>query len=651
MTLTLLVIGVIFLAISLSQPLYVMLAAITGVLLLVGTNVYTDFESLNILIEMTRQLSDQEVLLAIPFFVISGAIMSEGDISRRLVNFASVGFRGVPGALAVSAVMGCVFFAALSGSTAVTVIAIGSIVFPPMLKARYSPNFSTGLLASAGSLGILIPPSIPMIVYSIVDPHGLMDPPTYAIAKEGQQTGLVDLFMAGVGPGLFIGFIFVVASIFHGSRLVEDGQTAAIGQRVKTTIIGIGKFLLRLPVMGLIIGSGFWLVVLVITRNAKTVPAFLEEGKWLRDFVETFWDSFWALMLPAIILGGIYTGVFTPTEAACVSVVYALIVEVFIYRSFTMAKLPAVLTESTVLIGSLLIILAVAQGFSRYLEDAAIPERLVAYILDMQLSTVAFLLVVNIMLLIVGCFMDLMSAVLIFVPLLSPVAYQLGIHPIHLAIIFIVNLEIGYLTPPMGLNLFVASTIFKRSIGEVIRSVLPFIAMMMVALVAITYVPTISLGLVSWTNGNGFYVPFPERKLPMKTPTTSEAVLFLARFAPTDDNAAEAGPTAQENAEAAAGGRALTMAELTMLAMAAEDEDAVNALNYETLDELLRDYGRVFRREITLRNLDAEQQGNEDEDDYGDDYGDEAYDDTYGEDDANPPAEDTGTDPAPTDAP
>ena len=653
MTMAILLVLVILMGLLLSQPLYVVLAAVTGVLLLIGTNVYSDFGSLDILIEMTRQLSDQEVLLAIPFFVISGAIMSEGDISRRLVNFASIGFRGVPGALAVSAVVGCIFFAALSGSTAVTVIAIGSIVYPSMVANRYSQNFSTGILTSAGSLGILIPPSIPMIVYSIVDPHGLMDPPTYSIAKEGQQTGLVDLFLAGVGPGLFIGFIFIIASLVYGSRHeAAEGSTLSAGETLKAVAAGLWRFFLRLPIMGIVIGTGLWIFILAYSRLAKTVPAWMEEGTWLRDFSETFWQSFWALMLPAIILGGIYTGVFTPTEAACVSVIYALVVELFIYRSFSLKKLPSVLSESTLLIGSLLIILAVAQGFNRYLEDASIPERLVAFILDMQLSTVAFLMVVNGMLLVVGCFMDIMSAILIFVPLLSPVAYQLGIHPIHLAIIFIVNLEIGYLTPPMGMNLFVASTIFKRSVGDVIKSVLPFIAMMMIALLAITYVPTISLGPVSWSNGNGFFVPFPERKLPMTKLESSEAILFLARFAPEEESDADDGQTAAERAEEASGGRALTMAELTMLAMAAEDEAAVNALHYDTLEDLLRDYGRVFRRETTLRNLEASH--NPEDDDYGDDYDDEDYDDDYefdfGDEDSDDaePAEDAG-DTVPTD--
>lgn len=622
LVLTLALVGILLISIGLAQPLYVILAGLSAVLLLLGTNVYSDFSNLDILIEQTRALSDNEVLLAIPFFVISGALMSAGDISRRLVGFASTGFRGVPGALAVSAVMGCIFFAAISGSSPVTVIAIGSIVYPSMMAQRYNSNFSAGLLASAGSLGILIPPSIPMIVYSIVDPAGLMDPPNYNLAPEGQQTGLVDLFLAGVGPGLMIGMIFVIASITQGAALADDeGNRPTLLQRGVRLVSGLARFLLRLPVMALIIGSGAWIVILLYTRYASTIPAFLEPGRWLRDFVDTFWDSFWALMLPTIILGGIYSGLFTPTEAACVSVVYAVLVEVFIYRSITFRALPKVFSEATVLIGSLLIILAVAQGFNRYLEDAEIPQKLVGFILDLQLSTVAFLMVVNVMLLIVGCFMDIMSAILILVPLLSPVAFQLGVHPIHLAIIFIVNLEIGYLTPPLGMNLFVASTIFKKNITEIMKAVIPFIGMMFVGLMLVTYVPTIALGPVSLKNGHGLYVPFPERKIPMSSIRSTEAVVFLARFAESDEDADA--PAADDKPAAEAGtGRALTMAELTALAMAAEDEDAVQSLQYESLDELLKDYDRLFRRETTLRNLDAEKQAEADdyEDDYDDDY-------------------------------
>lgn len=601
--LTLGLIGVLLLGIGLAQPLYVILAGLSGMLLFFGTNVYTDFTSLDILIEQTRALSDNEVLLAIPFFVISGALMSAGDISRRLVDFASVSFRGVPGALAVSAVMGCIFFAAISGSSPVTVIAIGSIVYPSMMAKRYSSNFSSGLLASAGSLGILLPPSIPMIVYSIVDPSGLMDPPNYNLAKEGQQTGLTDLFLAGVAPGLMIGMVFVFASIIHGARMPQylQGQNTFIN-KIATIFKGMGRFLGRIPVIALVVLSGFWVVVLLMSRTMKTVPAWMEHGTWLRDFVESFWASFWALMLPTIILGGIYSGTFTPTEAACVSVIYALLVELFIYRSITLPRIPAVFSEATVLIGSLLIILAVAQGFNRYLEDAEIPQKLVQIILDMQLSTVAFLMVVNILLLVVGCFMDIMSAILILVPLLSPVAYQLGIHPVHLAIVFIVNLEIGYLTPPLGMNLFVASTIFKKNITEVMKSVVPFMGMMFASLMLITYVPTIALGPVSLINGHGFYVPFPERKVPMRSIHISESVTFLSHLADEEDEA-QVDDAPVEDAAPAAPGRALTMAELTRLAALEEQEEAASALSYDNTGDLLHDFLRLHTRQTNLPNL------------------------------------------------
>lgn len=646
--LTLGIIGVLFLGIGLAQPLYVILAGLSGVLLFFGTDVYSDFASLDILIEQTRALSDNEVLLAIPFFVISGAIMSAGDISRRLVDFAATSFRGIPGALAVSAVMGCIFFAAISGSSPVTVIAIGSIVYPSLVAQRYNSNFSSGLLASSGSLGILLPPSIPMIIYSIVDPNGLMDPPNYNLAKAGQQTGLTDLFLAGVVPGLMIGGFFVFASIAHGATLPQYQKRADnLGVRILTVLSSFSRFLLRLPVVAAVIFSGLWIVVLLSTRLMKTPPAWMAEGTWLRDFTETFWASFWALMLPAIILGGIYSGTFTPTEAACVSVVYAVIVELFIYRSITLPKIPKVFSDATVLIGALLVILAVAQGFNRYLEDAEIPQKLVQIILDMQLSTIAFLLVLNVMLLIVGCFMDIMSAILILVPLLSPVAFQLGIHPLHLAIIFIVNLEIGYLTPPLGMNLFVASTIFKKNITEVMKSVVPFIGMMLVGLMLVTYVPTIALGPVSLMNGHGLYVPFPEHKIPMRAVSVSESVTFLSRMADEEDGdvpeeapAADAAPT-----------RALTMAEITALAALEEQEAAADALSYENVDDLMADYLRLHTRQTNLPNLlmeleerlAAEADAAEDEwDPYAEEDGDDdfdpyAYDD---EDDFDPYAYD-----------
>ncbi|QDG54819.1 TRAP transporter large permease [Persicimonas caeni] len=451
------ILGIIVGMIVLGAPLYVLIGSLTIYLLFVG-GIFDDFALLTSIIEQTRGLSDQTVLLAIPFFVISGAIMTEGDIAQRLIDVAEAAFGKLPGGLAISAVFACAFFAAISGSSPVTVIAIGSIMYPALVEKGYPSKFSMGIVTSGGSLGILIPPSIPMIVYAIVDPTGLKDPVGYALSTTGGGDASVkDLFIAGIGPGLLI------AGIMGGFALV-----VGMKDRVETTDFDWKKL-----------------------------------GHALQDGV-------WALFLPVLILGGIYTGIFTPTQAAAVAVIYAIIVEFFIHRSLEIKDVPRIFTDSALLMGSLLIIMALALGFNLYLDRAKIPEMAVEMILDMELTIWQFLIIVNVLLLIAGFFMEILSAIMILVPLLAPVAYGLGIHPLHMAIIFIVNLEIGYLTPPIGLNLFVAGTLFKKGIGEVVKSVLPFMALMLGALMLITYVPTISLGLVSLSKGGSFFVPFPE---------------------------------------------------------------------------------------------------------------------------------------------
>ena len=452
-------IAIILVMILLGEPLFILIGSITMYLLIVG-GVFTEFRFLTAIIEQTRGLADQPVLLAIPFFVISGAIMTEGDIAKRLIAFAESIFGWLPGGLAIAAVFACVFFAAISGSSPVTVIAIGSIMYPALVKRNYPENFSAGLVTSAGSLGILIPPSIPMIIYAIVDPTGLKDPVGYNLSGAGGgDAGVKDLFIAGMGPGLLIGVIFAIYAMKIGRKYKVD-----------------------------------------------TTPFSFSE------MLSKFRRGFWALNLPIIILGGIYSGAFTATQAAAVSVVYAAFVEFFIHRSITLADVPRIFRESAVLMGSLLIIMALALSFNLYLDRAKIPEAAVEWIVSLDLSIVAFLLIVNILLLIVGFFMDIMSAILILVPLLAPIAFSLGIHPLHLAIVFIVNLEIGYLTPPIGLNLFVSSTLFKKGIGTIVKAVLPFVSLMLVCLILVTYVPTVSLGLVSLSKGKGFYVPFPTGK-------------------------------------------------------------------------------------------------------------------------------------------
>ncbi|HWB77999.1 MAG TPA: TRAP transporter large permease [Nannocystaceae bacterium] len=432
----------VFAMIALGSPLFVILGVLAALLFLMYAEGYDDLGSCTTLDPQTicgydsfpasmAELSTKNVLLAIPFFVVSGAIMSAGDIANRLVAFARALVGWMPGGLAVAAVGGCIFFAAISGSSPVTVIAIGSIMYPALIKAGYQSRFSLGLVSSAGSLGIVIPPSIPMLVFAIV-------------ASGTITIDVSELFLAGVLPGLLIGALLAAYAVFHSLR------------------------------------SG----------TSERVPfSWGEVGR-------TFREGFWAILLPVLILGGIYS-LFTPTEAAAVSVVYALIVELFIHRQLGMHHMPKILVESAVMMGSLLVIMALAFGLNHFLVLEQIPDAAVELIRSWDLGVVEFLLVLNGLLLIAGALMDSISAIMIIAPLLTPVAIKLGIDPIHLGIIFIVNLEIGYLTPPIGLNLFVASSVFEKPIGEVIKSVVPYILVMMVGLVVVTYVPSLALGPVN----------------------------------------------------------------------------------------------------------------------------------------------------------
>jgi C4-dicarboxylate transporter DctM subunit len=520
--------------IGLGVPLYVLIGSVSAYLLFFG-GVFTEFRLLTSIIEQTRALADQPVLLAIPFFVISGAIMTEGDIARRLIAFAQSVFGVFPGGLAISAVFASVFFAAISGSSPVTVIAIGSIMYPALIAAGYKDRFSTGLVTSAGSLGILIPPSIPMIIYAIADPTGLKDPVGYTVSSSGGgDSSVKDLFIAGLGPGFVIVLALALWAFRHGVQF-------------------------KIP---------------------KGTFSIKEVGR-------AFVDGFWALMLPVIILGGIYSGIFTATQAAAVSVIYAAAVEFFIHKSIKLENVPRIFSESAILMGSLLIIMALALGFNLYLDRAKIPEIAVEYILSLDLSLIAFLLLVNVLLIIVGFFMDIISAILILVPLLAPIAFGLGIHPLHMAIIFIVNLEIGYLTPPIGLNLFVSSTLFKKSIGEVVRSTLPFVGLMAICLMLITYIPTISLGLVSLSKGGDFWVPWPDKTQVEPTKVDSTPEPTTAPTTPTGDV-----KTLDELMDGAEGGEGVKTLDELMDAVDDAPADAPDgkpeeAPRVKTLDELM----------------------------------------------------------------
>jgi len=411
----------------LGEPLFVLIGLATVVCLILFTG-FNDISQFSVLIERIRTLADSPTLLAIPLFIMSGAIMSEGAISKRLIDFAKALIGWLPGGLAISAVVACMLFAAISGSSPATVVAIGSMMGPTLIANNYSERFSHGLVTSAGSLGILIPPSIPMIVYPIVN--------------QSAQMEVEQLFASGFGPGIVMGVLLAGYSIFHGFK-----------------------------------------------HSTPTHPFEWEELK--RATV----DGFWALLFPILILGGIYGGIYNAIEAAAISVIYSVAVEVYIHRALTLPDVPRIFKDTGIFLGSLLVIMVAALALAEFLEGENIPHAAAMWISSMDLEPWQFLVVLNLMLLLVGAMMDILSAMFIFVPLLAPMAMTMGVDPMHFGIIFIVNLEIGYLTPPVGLNLFVASALFEKPVGHVFRSVAPFIALMFGGLMLITYVPEISVGL------------------------------------------------------------------------------------------------------------------------------------------------------------
>lgn len=384
----------------------------------------------------------KEELLAIPFFVLAGNIMTQGSIADRLVSLARAIMGKTPGGLGIATIFACVIFAAISGSSPVTVIAVGSIMFPMLVQERYPEDYSLGVLTSAGSLGIIIPPSVPMIIFAIM------------VSSHEFQVSPNDLFIAGILPGLFIATVLVLYTMYQ----TRPGKP---GLEIK-------------PVE---YDGSYWSNLLTQLRR-----------------------SILSLMLPIMILGGIY-GVlgplkFTVTEAAAVAVVYALLVELVFHREMPIRKLPKVLADSGVMMGSLFLIIVMAIAFNKFLSEQMIPQQAAEWLQTVVDSKWQFLILCNLFLLALGCVMEIISAILIVAPLLAPIAVQYGMDPIHFGIMFIVNLELGYLTPPMGVNLFVSSTVFNRNIIQVIKATAPFLIMMLFCLAVIAWFEELSLFLL-----------------------------------------------------------------------------------------------------------------------------------------------------------
>ncbi|QCB48031.1 TRAP transporter large permease subunit [Hydrogenophaga sp. PAMC20947] len=372
------------------------------------------------------ETSEHYTLLAIPFFVLAGNLMSTGGVARRMVNFAIAAVGHMRGGLAIASILACMLFAAVSGSSPATVVAIGSIVIAGMMKNGYTKEFAAGVICNAGTLGILIPPSIVMVVYAAVT-----------------EVSVGRLFMAGVVPGILLGLMLMAAVWWRAGKLQ-------------------------------------------LTPPAKAP---------LREVLSKFRESMWGLALLGIIMGGIYGGVFTPTEAAAVAAVYALFVAVFIYRDLGFKDLPEVFLESSKTTVMLMFIVANALLFAHVLTTERIPQTIAESILGMGMTPWMFLIVVNVMLLVAGAFMEPTGVILILAPILFPIATQLGIDPIHLGVIMVVNMEIGMVTPPVGLNLFVTAGVTKMTLMQVTRAALPWLSVLMVFLIIITYIPAITLAL------------------------------------------------------------------------------------------------------------------------------------------------------------
>jgi tripartite ATP-independent transporter DctM subunit len=393
---------------------------------------HADVDLTVVIIEIYR-LAEMPVLLAIPLFTFAGYLLAESNAARRLVRITNALLGWLPGGLAVVVLVVCALFTAFTGASGITIVALGALLYPALKQAGYPERFSLGLITTSGSIGLLFAPSLPLILYSVVAQQ----------LNIGQPVAIGDLFLAGILPGILIILLLALWGLWQGH-----------GQHVPAAPFSVREA---------------WAAV----REAS-----------------------WELPLPVIVLGGIYSGYFAVSEAAAVTALYVLIVEVFIHREIPLAKLPDIMRESMVLVGAILIVLGMSLASTNYLIDAEVPAQLFTTIHEHVHDKLGFLLLLTLFLLVLGMMLDIFSALVIMVPLMLPIAIGYGVHPVHFGIIFLATMEIGYLLPPVGMNLFIASFRFNRPVLEVFRAVLPFIAILIVAVLIITYWPWLSLGLL-----------------------------------------------------------------------------------------------------------------------------------------------------------
>ena len=369
--------------------------------------------------------ADSFPLMAIPLFILAGELMSAGGVSKRILNVCNVFFGRITGGLAIVTVIVCMFFAAVSGSGPATVAAVGSMVVPTMLEKGYSKSFTLALIATAGSIGVVIPPSIPMVIYGV-----------------STSTSISGMFMAGFLPGILIGIGLIICCYFYCKKQGWKGDDRRYTAKEKLAAI---------------------------------------------------WDAKWALINPVIILGGLYAGIFTPTEAAAVAAVYAFICGTFIHRELNIKNIFDPIAASCSTTGTTMVIIGCATAFTKILTIQRIPDMITKGISGLTTNYVLILLLINLLLLIVGCFMDTTPAMMVLSPILLPIALSIGMNPIHFGVIMVVNLAIGFITPPLGINLFVAARVGREPLETVTSGIMRFMVVMLICLMLITFIPAISM--------------------------------------------------------------------------------------------------------------------------------------------------------------
>jgi len=390
---------------------------------------YLDVNLSVIAIEIYR-IADTPVLLALPLFTFAGYVLGESQTSGRLVRFTQAFLGWMPGGLAIVAFVACAFFTAFTGASGVTIVALGALLYPALTQAGYREKFSIGLVTSSGSLGLLLPPSIPLILYGIIAQQ----------MNIGANVAINDLFLAGLLPGILMVVLLSFWSLWENRR------------------------------------------------NPIPYKPFS-----VREAIAALREIIWEIPLPIFVLGGIYGGFFAISEAAAATAMYVIVVEVFIYKEIKLSQLPAIMRESMVMVGGILLILGVSLALTNFLIDAEVPARLFDLIQSHVTDKIVFLILLNLLLLVLGAILDIFSALVIMVPIILPVAVSYGVDPVHLGIIFLANMQIGYFTPPVGMNLFIASYRFKKPVTELYQAAFPFMIVLFAAVLVITYWPALSL--------------------------------------------------------------------------------------------------------------------------------------------------------------